>query len=160
MTSINTISYQTEERATLIDRRPCRRPVEAMEANRVRLPLVELWLMADDMAGWQGYVQFGGKPMSGQAYDWPTCDQDECIGIRLDAGRRCLAHASEQERTDEFSKLFQTGKIDARGVMISAELLKAIVSKAPRDPDAHPMFAQAWFSWATFHNDDAMFDEV
>ncbi len=28
---------------------------------------------------------------------WPTCDQDGCIGIRLDAGDKCLAHAEDEE---------------------------------------------------------------
>ena len=82
--------------------------------------------------------------------DWPTCDHDGCTGIRLDAGRRCLAHAEDEERVAALQQLSQTGEIDARGVTISDALLRKIFDAAPHDPDGHRTFSAARFDGATF----------
>ena len=66
--------------------------------------------------------------------DWPTCDEDGCIGIRLDAGDKCLAHAGDKERDAALKPVAQTGNIDARGVTISSALLKQILDSTPRYP--------------------------
>ncbi len=63
--------------------------------------------------------------------DWPTCSEEECIGIRLDAGGKCLAHAGGQHRDAELKRLGDEGTIDARGVPIGAELLDLILEAAP-----------------------------
>ena len=82
--------------------------------------------------------------------DWPMCDEDECIGIRLDAGDRCLAHAEDDERDATLEQVAQTGKIDARGVTISSTLLKKILDSTPHSSDGHAMPTEAWFDRATF----------
>ncbi len=94
-----------------------------------------------------------------QSVDWPTCSKDECNGIRLDAGGKCLAHADHQHLEAELKRLADEGTIDARGVTISAELLDLILEAAPRDeqrPD-QGSFIRARFDGATF-GDGARFD--
>jgi hypothetical protein len=60
----------------------------------------------------------------------------ECEGIRLHTGGdRCLAHPDRQDRDAELKRLMKEGTIDARGVMISAELLESILDAAPPDED-------------------------
>src|SRR6266540_1523375 len=94
-----------------------------------------------------------------QSVDWPTCSKDECNGIRLDAGGKCLAHADHQHLEAELKRLADEGTIDARGVTISAELLDLILEAAPRDeqrPD-QGSFIRARFDGATF-GDGASFE--
>jgi uncharacterized protein YjbI with pentapeptide repeats len=67
--------------------------------------------------------------------DWPTCNEDECQGIRLQTGAKCLAHADSQDLEAELKRLSQEGTIDARGVTISAGLLDRILGAAPSDED-------------------------
>jgi uncharacterized protein YjbI with pentapeptide repeats len=89
--------------------------------------------------------------MAGQvSVDWPTCDEDGCIGIRLDAGGKCLAHAGNEERDAALGQVAQTGKIDARGVTISNTLLKRILDSAPRDSNGYVVATEAQFTEATF----------
>jgi uncharacterized protein YjbI with pentapeptide repeats len=83
---------------------------------------------------------------------WLTCSEDKCLGIRLDAGGTCLAHAGQQDRDVALRRLGDEGTIDARGVTISAWLLERILEAVPRDkqqPD-RPCFNQARFDRATF----------
>jgi uncharacterized protein YjbI with pentapeptide repeats len=88
---------------------------------------------------------------------WPTCSKAECIGIRLDMGGKCLAHATEQDRDAALKQLGDEGTIDARGVTISAELLHRILGAAPRAKRRdQPRFTKASFNRATF-GDDANF---
>ena len=89
--------------------------------------------------------------------DWLTCDEDGCIGIRLDAGDKCLAHAGDEERDAALEQVAQTGRIDARGVTISSALLKKILDSTPRNPNGHAMPTEVQFNRATFQGDDAMF---
>src|SRR5690242_10973136 len=91
--------------------------------------------------------------------DWLTCDEDGCIGVRLDAGDKCLADAGDAERDAALQQVAQTGRIDARGVTISSALLKAILDSAPRDTADHTMLKYAQFDKATFQ-DEAKFDKV
>ncbi len=89
--------------------------------------------------------------MAGQvSVGWPTCDEDECIGIRFDTGDKCLAHAGDEERDAALKQVAQTGKIDARGVTISSMLLKKILDSTPRNPDGHAMPTEVRFDRATF----------
>jgi uncharacterized protein YjbI with pentapeptide repeats len=98
--------------------------------------------------------------MAGQVnVDWLTCDEDECIGIRLDAGEKCLAHARDEERDDALRQVAQTGKIDGRGVTISSTLLKKILDSTPRNPNGRAMLTNIRFGGATFQG-DARFSET
>lgn len=91
-----------------------------------------------------------GTPMAGQVrVDWPTCEQDDCIGIRLDSGK-CLAHAHDQERKAALEQIAETGKVDVRGVTITGDLLEQILAAVPSNLDGKKTFAEVWFSQATF----------
>ena len=89
---------------------------------------------------------------------WLTCGEDGCIGIRLSAGSKCLAHADGPDLDAELKRLGRSGTIDARGVKISAALLDRLLAAAPRDPQQpdRPRFTKVQFDAATFQ-DGAMF---
>jgi len=92
--------------------------------------------------------------MAGQvSVDWPTCDEDECLGICLDAGDKCMAHAEDEELATALEQVAQTGRIDGRGATISSSLLKRILDSTPRNPDGNAMLTEAHFSAATFQAD-------
>jgi uncharacterized protein YjbI with pentapeptide repeats len=91
--------------------------------------------------------------MSGDSsVGWSTCSEDECQGIRLPTGGKCLAHADSQDLDAELKRLSQEGTIDARGVTIGDELLARILGAAPPDEDQpnRPRLSRANFAGATF----------
>jgi hypothetical protein len=61
--------------------------------------------------------------------EWPTCDEDGCIGVRLAATPKCLAHARDEQRDATLKQLGETGEIDARGVPITWALLEQILTR-------------------------------
>jgi hypothetical protein len=83
---------------------------------------------------------------------WPTCSEDECQGIRLHTGGKCLAHAASHDLDVELQRLSQEGTIDARGVTISAELVDRILRAAPPDEEQtdRPRLTRAIFTGAGF----------
>jgi hypothetical protein len=100
----------------------------------------------------------------GTGVEWPTCDQDGCIGIRLASdprclahgsapARRCLAHGSEEEIAAALRLFGETGDIDARGVPIAPVHLERVLTAAPRDETGHPLIKRCNFSKATFSGD-------
>jgi uncharacterized protein YjbI with pentapeptide repeats len=83
------------------------------------------------------------------------CSQDDCLGIRLPTTTWCLAHAAEQapDAFDaELERIRTEGTVDARGVVISAELLQQLLAAAPRTDD-RPTFTAARFDRATFQGE-------
>jgi hypothetical protein len=90
---------------------------------------------------------------------WATCSENECQGIRLHTGDRCLAHADSQDRDAELKRFTEEGRLDARGVKISAELLGRILDAAPPDEDRpnRPRLPNVQFDGATF-DDYASFE--
>jgi uncharacterized protein YjbI with pentapeptide repeats len=73
---------------------------------------------------------------------WERCSYDDCVGVRLAATTWCLTHAAEQDPSAvdaELERIGDEGAIDARGVQLSAELLKRILRAAPQEKD-HPIF--------------------
>ena len=97
--------------------------------------------------------------MAGEQPDWAPCGQDGCIGVRLPATALCLAHAAEQipEGLDaELKRVGTEGTVDARGVVISAELLGQLLTAAPRTDD-RPAFNAVRFEQATFQG-EAVFE--
>jgi uncharacterized protein YjbI with pentapeptide repeats len=99
--------------------------------------------------------------MAGQQPDWAQCGHDDCIGVKLPTNALCLAHAAEQalDAFDaELERIGEEGTVDARGVVISAELLGQLLAVAPREYD-RPTFTATQFDRATFE-DTATFDEV
>ena len=99
--------------------------------------------------------------MSGDSsVDWATCSEDECQGIRLHTGGKCLAHADSQDLDGELKRLAEEGTIDARGVTISTGLLYRILDAAPRDAQSHrPRLNTVTFDGARF-GDRASFHNV
>src|SRR5262245_38284784 len=92
-----------------------------------------------------------GWPMAEQApVDWPTCDQDGCIGIQLGAGRVCLAHAGAEERDAELRRIGESGEIDLRGISIRGHLLDRVIAVAPRNANQMPLIKTCKFNRATF----------
>jgi hypothetical protein len=63
--------------------------------------------------------------MAAEQLPWERCSQDGCTGVRLPTAW-CLAHAAEQAPDTfdtELKRISMEGRVDARGVMISVELL-------------------------------------
>jgi hypothetical protein len=87
------------------------------------------------------------------------CEQDGCTGVRLDAARACLAHASEEEVTAALKLIGETGEIDARGVPITDVLLQRILAAAPRGENEEPLLKACMFDRATFSG-SALFERV
>jgi uncharacterized protein YjbI with pentapeptide repeats len=94
-------------------------------------------------------------------FEWPTCSEDGCIGVRLTRGDKCLAHAPDEQRDATLKQLGETGMIDARGVPIAQALLEQILTAAPHDAEDRTTFmatrfdraifqSYAWFGEATF----------
>src|SRR6266545_3945841 len=83
---------------------------------------------------------------------WEQCSRTGCTGVRLPTVAWCLAHAAEQapDAVDaELKRINAEGTVDARGVVISAELLARLLDAVPRKED-RPTFTVAWFGGATF----------
>ena len=89
--------------------------------------------------------------------EWPMCEQDRCIGIRLTSAQRCLAHANEDQTAAALKLIGETGEIDARGVSITSALLDRILTAAPRGENEEPLIKGCRFDGATFTG-DAVFD--
>ena len=89
--------------------------------------------------------------------DWPTCDEDGCIGVRVAATPSCLAHASDEERNAALKQLSEAGELDARGIPITTALFERILAAAPHDADNRPTFRAIRLDKATFQG-DAGFD--
>jgi uncharacterized protein YjbI with pentapeptide repeats len=108
--------------------------------------------------------------MAGEQPNWARCDHDGCIGVRLPTTALCLAHAAEgaSDAFDaELKRIGTEGTVDARGVVIGAELLRRLLAAAPREGDRRAFTAarfdqasfqgEARFGWTDFHG-EARFD--
>jgi Pentapeptide repeats (9 copies) len=90
--------------------------------------------------------------MAGGHPDWARCDHDGCIGARLPTITLCLAHAADQAPdafSAELKRIRAEGTIDARGVVISIELLERLLAAAPRKAN-RPAFKVVRFAGTTF----------
>jgi len=90
--------------------------------------------------------------------DWPTCEHTDCIGIRVSAGQRCLAHCDDDERAAALKVISETAEIDGRGVTFSSTFLEQILAALPCDDDGRAVIRLCRFDQATF--DNANFREV
>jgi uncharacterized protein YjbI with pentapeptide repeats len=98
-----------------------------------------------------------GGPMVGEQPHWTPCGHDGCIGVRLPTTALCLAHAAEQAPDAleaELKRIGEEGTVDARGVVISAQLLRRLLAAVP-DKDDRPVFAVARFEQASFQGEAA-----
>jgi uncharacterized protein YjbI with pentapeptide repeats len=92
--------------------------------------------------------------MAAEQPPWERCSQDGCIGVRLPTVAWCLAHAAEQvpDAFDaELKRISTEGSVDARGVVVSAEVLTRLLDATPRKDD-RPTFTAARFDKATFQD--------
>jgi len=85
--------------------------------------------------------------------DWPTCEQADCIGVRLDSARTCLAHCSSSEKAAALKLISEGGLIDVRGVVINSALLKEVLAAAPREENGKPLIKDCRFGMSTFQGD-------
>ncbi len=94
---------------------------------------------------------------------WPTCDEEDCIGRRLESGK-CLTHAADFDREVALQDVSRTGMIHAGGLTISSTLLEQILAAMPRDSDGRRKVALASFELATFQGNirfkDVVFQET
>jgi uncharacterized protein YjbI with pentapeptide repeats len=91
--------------------------------------------------------------------DWEPCTQVDCIGIPLQTGERCWAHAAATDLDAALKRLGEDGRLDARGVPITADLLERLLAAVPHDEHAHAVLPDAQFDKATFQG-DARFGEA
>jgi uncharacterized protein YjbI with pentapeptide repeats len=85
--------------------------------------------------------------------DWATCADDGCNGIRLPTGDKCWAHAAEADLDPALKRLGEDGRLDARGVPITQELLERLLASAPQDDHGHTLLMGALLDRATFRGD-------
>jgi hypothetical protein len=83
--------------------------------------------------------------------EWePTCEQADCIGVRLPSASMCLAHVGEEEIAAALKRIGETGEIDARGVPITRVLLERILTAVPCGANKEPLILGCQFDRATF----------
>jgi uncharacterized protein YjbI with pentapeptide repeats len=87
---------------------------------------------------------------SAPSIDWEPCTVEGCAGSRSHENRRCLAHLAADELSRALDEIARDGKVDARGVEISSELLPRILDALPRTPDGERQFGEVDFRNATF----------
>jgi uncharacterized protein YjbI with pentapeptide repeats len=100
--------------------------------------------------------------LDGPEPDWPRCgwsgEGKGCIGVRADGFSQCLAHLGSSELEDLLSGLRPGGDLDARGVLVSAELLTRILTAVQvYEGGPHARFGVVKFSRARFEG-SARFD--
>jgi uncharacterized protein YjbI with pentapeptide repeats len=89
-----------------------------------------------------------------ESVDWDVCErcsEDGGLGICLPSGGKCWAHATESDLEPALKQLRESGRLDARGVPITQELLERLLASAPRNDDGHPILTDARFDEAAFH---------
>jgi uncharacterized protein YjbI with pentapeptide repeats len=84
-----------------------------------------------------------------QSVPWTSCSTQGCTGVRLEAVAWCLAHAAVQDLEAELKRIGDEGTIDARGVQLSADLLRRILNAAPEE-NGRLIVKAARFDGATF----------
>jgi Pentapeptide repeats (9 copies) len=92
----------------------------------------------------------------GTSIDWLTCRDEECIGVRLTTDDPCWAHADPDDLDVYLDQLGRDGRLDGRGVTLTADVLQQFQLAIPR-ADRRPTFSAALFTRATFR-DNAGFD--
>jgi uncharacterized protein YjbI with pentapeptide repeats len=95
---------------------------------------------------------------NGSLPPWPTCDVSECTGVQATGYGRCLRHLDLAQVDEVLASLRQGERLDSRGTVINAHLLRRILDAFPKGEDARPR-AKVSFIGATFA-EDAWFDFV
>jgi hypothetical protein len=93
--------------------------------------------------------------MASKPSPWERCGKGSCAGSRLPTTPFCLAHTAE-EAVDAFDaelkRIGTEGTVDARGVVVSDELLARVLDALPRTHD-RPTFTTAHFQRASFQGE-------
>ncbi len=95
-----------------------------------------------------------------KSIDWDVCErcvEESGIGIRLPTGGKCWAHADDSDLDAALKRLGEDGRVDARGVPVTTELLQRLLAAVPKDERGHVVLTDPRFDRAVFHG-DAVFD--
>jgi hypothetical protein len=89
------------------------------------------------------------------APDWDTCTATEptgadCIGIQVDARRRCLRHLKPEELTEVLGRSRPGQDVDVRGTTLSEDLLIKILTVVTDRDTRRPHLGTARFDRAQF----------
>src|SRR5438874_2061336 len=87
---------------------------------------------------------------SAEEVEWETCAVAGCSGSRVGRGEACLAHLDRAGLARALGRTARDGKVDARGVEISADLFEQISHALPRTPEGKQRLAGADFTATTF----------
>jgi uncharacterized protein YjbI with pentapeptide repeats len=90
---------------------------------------------------------------------WPACETGGCPGIRLDDDTSCWEHAPDRAVHRALERIADGGRLDARGVHVTASLLERILAAAPSDAEGDPHLQRADFRQCRFEP-DASFTRV
>jgi uncharacterized protein YjbI with pentapeptide repeats len=82
-----------------------------------------------------------------------TCAEEGCPGVALLTDANCWAHADGQDLEAALERLRETGRLDARGVSISEQLLGLLLANLPQDDQRRVVLTDAHFEHATFQGD-------
>jgi uncharacterized protein YjbI with pentapeptide repeats len=85
--------------------------------------------------------------------EWPACEVQGCIGIRLDGQKSCLAHVISEVRDAFVGALEPGAPLDLRGVQISEEMFQTILEAMRTAAAGHPQLGEARFDKAQFTGD-------
>jgi uncharacterized protein YjbI with pentapeptide repeats len=95
--------------------------------------------------------------MAAVEVDWDVCEDCEKhdgIGIRLPSGGKCWAHADDQDLDAALKGLGEGGKLDARGVSVTTQLLGRLLHAAPASRQRRRWLGDVCFEHATFEQVD------
>jgi uncharacterized protein YjbI with pentapeptide repeats len=95
---------------------------------------------------------------NGTLRPWPTCDMSGCTGVQATGYTLCLRHLDPAQVDEVLASLRQGERLDSRGTIIDARLLRRILDAFPKGEDARPR-VKVLFIGATF-SEDAWFDFV
>ena len=97
-----------------------------------------------------------GELVAGREPEWARCGHDDCIGVRLPTKALCLAHAADQAPDTfdaELKRIRVEGTVDARGVVVTTQLLEQLLAAVPHEDGDRPAFKAAHFNWAIFQGE-------
>jgi hypothetical protein len=88
--------------------------------------------------------------MTNRNVTWETCAHADCVGVRLPTGGKCWAHADDSDLDAALKGLGEQGRLDARGVPLTAELLWRLLAAVPHDDQGRAIVTDAQFEGVTF----------
>lgn len=96
---------------------------------------------------------------TGAAVPWETCAEEDCVGVRLGAGRACLIHTPAEVVALGLTYTGRGVDLDARGVRFTRESIEPVMAVVPTDETGRHLLGRVRLDQATF--DSALtFDEA